>query len=101
MSDASAAANRRELTIRPATADERRIKFPPIVPGGSRVRVPKYVVVSAASGGIVSVFGIPQGGDTRSEAVFWAKRAASKNDYDYISPAGWERVEGRLPHADS
>lgn len=85
------------VTIRKATADERREKFPPLVAGGSRCRVPKYVVVNAESNRIYTVFGLPQGGDVRAEAVFWAERLASKNDFRYVSPAGWENVPGALP----
>lgn len=84
------------VTIRPATADERRDKFPPIVANGPRIRVPKYVVVNSETGGITTVFGMPNGGDTRAEAVFWAERAASKNDLLYEPPAGWENVVGVL-----
>lgn len=83
-------------TIRLATAAERRDKFPPIVAGRRRVRVPKYVLVNPATDNIYTVFGLPQGGDTRAEAVFWAERLASKNDLDYIAPDGWENVAGRL-----
>ncbi len=84
-------------TIRLATAEERREKFPPIVANGPRIRAPKYLVVNPATDRAWTVFGIPQGGDTRAEAVFWAERLASKNDLDFIRPAGWERVEGRPP----
>lgn len=87
------------LTIRKATADERRAKFPPIVRDGPDIPVPKYVVVNAASDAICTVFGLPQGGDTRAEAIFWAERAASKNDFDYEPPAGWENVQGALPRS--
>lgn len=85
------------VTIRRATADERHAKFPPIVANGPRVRVPKYLVVNPATDNVYTVFGIPQGGDTRAEAVFWAERLASKNGLDFARPAGWERVEGALP----
>jgi hypothetical protein len=89
------------VTIRLATADERRGKFPPLVAGRRRIRVPKYVVVGQGSDNIWSVFGLPQGGDTRAEAVFWAERLASKNDLVYLPPEGWERIEGVLPERDS
>jgi hypothetical protein len=85
------------VTIRKATAVEKRRGFPPIGANGPRPRVPKYVVVNPHTDGIYTVFGIPQGGDTRAEAVFWAERLASKNDLDYLPPAGWERVVGKLP----
>lgn len=83
------------VTIRKATDAERRDKFPPLVAGKRRLRVPKYVVVSAADL-IYTVFGLPQGGDTRKEAVFWAERLASKNGLDYQPPSGWEGTEGSL-----
>jgi hypothetical protein len=89
------------LTIRKATADERRSKFPPIVRGGPRIPVPTYVVVNADTDDVVTVFGLPQGGETRAEAVFWAERAASKNGYDYVPPVGWEDVRGALPRRPS
>lgn len=85
------------ITIRKSTTQERREKFPPIVRGNRRIPVPKYVVVSCISDNIVSVFGLPQGGATRAEAVFWAERAASKNGLEYVVPEGWENVEGKLP----
>lgn len=85
-----------EVTIRKSTADERRRKFSPIVADGPRVRVPKYVVVNPKTDGIYTVFGLPQGGDVRAEAVFWAERLASKNGFDFLQPAGWENVQGRL-----
>lgn len=83
--------------IRKATEAERRDKFPPIVAGGPRIRVPKYVVVNPETDSVWTVFGLPQGGDTRAEAVFWAERLASKNDLRYEPPPGWENVEGKLP----
>ena len=85
------------LTIRKATDAERHRKFPPIVAFGRRVRVPKYVCVGASEDRIWTVFGMPLGGDTRAEAVFWAERTASKNDLRYAPPVGWENVEGKLP----
>ena len=85
-----------QLTIRKATEQERREKFPPLVAGRRRIRVPKYVVVGLRDT-IVSVFGLPQGGDTRAEAVFWAERFASKNGYQYLPPSGWESIDGVLP----
>lgn len=91
---------RPELTIRKSTAAERREKCPPIVPGQRRIRIPKYVVVAVKNYDkhmfICTVFGLPQGGDTRTEAVFWAERFASKNDYRYVAPDGWENVKGEL-----
>ena len=58
-----------QLTIRRSTAGERKEKFPPIVRGQRRIRVPKHVVVAVAHQDkhmfICSVFGLPQGGDTR------------------------------------
>jgi hypothetical protein len=83
-------------TIRRSTSAERRAKFPPIVAGGPRVRVPKYICVSG-SGVIYTVFGMPQGGDVRAEAVYWAERLSSKNDLRYVPPPGWANVVGRLP----
>jgi len=91
------------LTIRKSTAEERAEKFPPLMLGRARQRIPKYVVVAQALIAehmhICSVFGIPQGGDTRAEAVFWAERFASKNDYRYLAPKGWENVQGQLKEA--
>jgi len=91
----NAAENRPEITVRLATDAERADKFPPLVRGRRRIRVPKYVVVVSRDY-ICSVFGLPQGGDTRSEAVFWAERFASNNDYSFVRPSGWENVQGRL-----
>ena len=85
-----------EITIRRSTNAERAEKFPPLVRGRRRIRVQKYVVVGP-SDYICSVFGLPQGGDTRAEAVFWAERFASKNGYVFLRPEGWEKVEGALP----
>lgn len=85
------------MSIRKSTAVERRDKFPPIVHGRQRLRVQKYVVVNPATDSIYTVFGLPQGGDTRAEAVFWAERLASKNDLRFERPIGWENVEGKLP----
>lgn len=87
-----------QITIRKSTPEERRAKWPAIVHGGPRIRIPTYLVVPLPHDDRVTcVFGIPQGGDTRAEAVFWAERAASNNGFDFIPPAGWENVEGRLP----
>ena len=84
------------VSIRLSTPDEREKKFPPLMAGRSPIRVPKYVVVNPANDNIWTVFGLPQGGDTRAEAVFWAERLASKNGLDYEPPEGWERVQGKL-----
>ena len=84
------------VTIRKATMTERRDKFPPLVVGGTRCRVPKYVVVNPITDHIWTVFGLPQGGDTRAEAVFWAERLASNNGLSYQPPIGWERITGEL-----
>lgn len=89
--------DRYEITVRRSTEQERRDKFPPPLGGSRRVRVPKYVVVGVESGNVITVFGLPQGGDTRAEAVFWAERAESKNDLRFIRPDGWESIEGKLP----
>lgn len=85
------------LTIRRSTDQERTEKFPPLVRGRKRIKVPKWVVVSLEHNTIVSVFGLPQGGATKAETVFWAKRAASKNGFEYLPPSGWEKIEGELP----
>lgn len=85
------------VTIRPSTPEERRDKFPPLRRGARRVAVPKYVACNPGTGNIYTVFGLPQGGATRAEAVFWAERLASKNDLDYVPPPGWEHITGRLP----
>lgn len=88
----------RVVTIRASTAEERRDKFPPIVAGRRRIRAPKYLCVNAEKPeNVWSVFGLPQGGDTRAEAVFWAERLADKNDLHYEPPKGWENVIGKLP----
>jgi hypothetical protein len=93
--------DRPQLTIRKATAEERDEKFPPLLRGRRRIRIPKYVVVTTEHADkhmhICSVFGLPYGGDTRAEALFWAERFASKNDYQMIRPKGWGKVEAKLP----
>lgn len=93
--------DRPRLTIRKSTAAERAEKCPPLVAGAARIRIPKYVVVAERHLDkhmyICTVFGIPQGGDTRAEALFWGERFASKNDYKFIRPLGWEKVVGALP----
>lgn len=86
-----------KVTIRPTTEEERCEQFPPIVTGGPRIPVEKYVVINPDTNSIFTVFGLPQGGEDREEAVFWAQRLASKNDFEYIAPEGWEDVVGRLP----
>lgn len=86
-----------EVTIRKATAEERRQKAPSVIAGGPRVRIPKYLVVPVGRAGFCASFGLPMGGDTRAEAVFWAERWASKNGYGFARPAGWENVVGKLP----
>lgn len=86
-----------EVTIRKASPEQRRNGFAPLVAGRPRIRAQKYVVVNADGGGVWTVFGLPQGGDTRAEAVFWAERLASKNGFDYLPPPGWENVVGKLP----
>lgn len=85
------------VTIRKATADEKKKGWPPLLAGRRRQRVPKYLLVNPESDGIYTVFGLPQGGETRAEAVFWAERLESKNDVRYVPPAGWENVVGKLP----
>jgi hypothetical protein len=88
----------RSITIRKSTPQERKDKWPPIVMDGRRIPVPKYVVCMWDDDErVVSVFGLPQGGDTREEAVFWAERCASKNGFDYVPPHGWEDIDGKLP----
>lgn len=90
-----------KLTIRKSTDKERAEKWPPLFADRRRIRIPKYVVVSVEHQDkhlyICSVFGLPQGGDTRAEAIFWAERFASKNDYRYVAPEGWADIEGVLP----
>lgn len=88
----------RHLTIREATPDERK-------PGGlgtfwatdKPMRAQKYVVVDVETDDYLGAFGMVDGGSTRSEAVFWAERWASKNDGHFLRPQGWENVEGALP----
>lgn len=43
------------------------------------------------------VFGLEQGGRTREEALYWARRFASKQGYSLVLPKGWENVEPALP----
>ena len=88
-----------EITVRRPTEAERAAKFPPIVRGHNRISLQKYVVVGP-SDSICSVFGLPQGGKTRAEAVFWAERFASKNGYSFVRPSGWDEVVGELPKDD-
>lgn len=85
------------VAVRRSTPEERRAKFPPIAAGGPRIRVPKYVLVNPETDAVWTVFGLPQGGDTRAETVFWAERLASKNDLVFVRPPGWESVVGDLP----
>ena len=92
--------NRREeepaVTIRRSTDEERRAKFPPPFGGTKPAKVPRYVVVNPITDRIWTVFGLPQGGSTRAEAVFWAERLASKNGLRYVPPVGWGNVIGTL-----
>lgn len=89
-----------ELTIRESTEAERKEKWPPLIRGNPPIEIPKYVVTTVENKDkhmfICSVFGLPQGASTRTEAVFWAERFASKNGYDYVPPKGWEKIEGKL-----
>lgn len=92
-----------EITIRESTLAERTERFPPLLgaaPPRQRIPIPKWVVVTVEYVDrhmhICSTFGLPQGGDTREEAVFWAERFASKNGYRFVRPDGWDDVEGRL-----
>jgi hypothetical protein len=89
------------LTIRKSTDAERKEKWSPLLRGRLRIPIPKYVVVTVEHQGkhmhICSVFGLPYGGNTRAEALFWAERFASKNDYRLIRPDGWGKVEAKLP----
>lgn len=63
-----------------------------------RLRRPRYVVCNPVeSGGDWFTFGLPNGGDTREEALFWAERFASKNGLELVLPEGWEDVEPSLP----
>lgn len=59
--------------------------------------VPGYAIVRRDSGQQLAVFGLAQGGATPEEAVFWAERAASKNDLRFVRPPGWGDVVGALP----
>lgn len=92
---------RRVITIRKSTPEERAAKSPPIVAGGPRIPIPKWVLVyEEPTPGMlpfVCTFGMPDGGATRAEAVFWAERQESKNDLRFVRPDGWENIEGRLP----
>lgn len=93
--------DRRVITIRKSTPEERAAKSPPIVAGGSRCPIPKWVVVwEKPTPGMlpfVCTFGMPDGGATRAEAVFWAERKADRNDLHFYRPPGWENIEGSLP----
>lgn len=46
------------------------------------------------------VFGLPQGGVDKAEALFWAERAASRNGFQFTRPPGWEDIEAALPERD-
>lgn len=83
------------ITVREATAEERKTGFPPIVAGGPRCKVPRYVVCNAEQPeDIILVFGMPEGADSKSEAVYWAERTASKSDLRYEAAPGWEDIVG-------
>jgi hypothetical protein len=92
------------ITIRESTEAERREEWPPPFGGTKTSKIPKYVVVAVMHQHkhmhICSVFGLPQGGDTREEAVFWAERFCSKNGYSFARPEGWGDVVGALPPED-
>lgn len=86
-----------KVTIRESTAEERKI---PIRSHPKVQHFPKYILVdpdkNQGKGGYFFVFGIPQGGKSKAEAVFWAERLASKNGFKFVRPEGWERVVGAL-----
>lgn len=73
-----------KLSIRERTADDMPDR-------------PRYVVCFPERNGDFALFGQIQGGETREEAVFWAERAASKNDFEFLRPYGWDEVVGSLP----
>jgi hypothetical protein len=70
--------------------------------GDDQVRVairegePGWQVYNPVTDSQWAVFGQPQGGETREEAVFWAERLASKNGLRFERPEGWENIVGRL-----
>ena len=75
---------RPEFTIR--WFGNRYILVRPDTPTGLGADTPRFYV-----------FGIEQGGPTREEALFWAERWASKQDFKLVLPDGWENVEPKLP----
>lgn len=78
------------ISIRARADDEDPEKFPP------------YILYRPDNGNVMLFYGIGvQGGATQEEAVFWAERFASKNDYRYVAPEGWEAVVGALPQEAS
>ena len=86
----------RHLTIRKATAEERRY-VGNFWGTGQTMHAKKYVVVDADTDDYLGAFGMVAGGDTRAEAVFWAERWASKNGGHFLRPEGWDAVVGALP----
>lgn len=90
------------VTLRESTEQERTEGFGPhpLAEGDRRPNrvADRYVLVDADdSERLWFVFGLPQGGNTREEAVFWAERFASKNGAHFLRPEGWEQVVGALP----
>lgn len=64
---------------------------------GEHEDAPGFQVFNPQSGNLWIVFGLPQGGKTREEAVFWAERLASNNGLIFERPEGWSDVVGALP----
>jgi len=86
-----------EITIRKSTPQEQVERVEPIVVGGPRPEVPTYVVVSVETDRLCLVFGLPQGGESRGEALYWAERMVSKNGFDLVLPSGWKNVKAKAP----
>lgn len=58
---------------------------------------PAYVVWNPITEKLWVTFGMVNGGNTREEVLFWAKRFSSKNGLPLELPEGWEDVEAALP----
>lgn len=87
----------RHLTVRLATPEERE-HAGNFWATGRPMKAKKYVMVDADEPTeLLGAFGLVEGASSRAEIVFWAERFASKNDWHFIRPDGWEGVVGLLP----
>lgn len=68
-----------------------------IVKGEHEGQEDAWIVVNPSTVQQYAVFGLPQGGVTREEALFWAERICSKNDLILDLPPGWDDVVATLP----